>query len=104
MECARALALKTLTEGGSTDLDRLTYAFRRCVARRPIEQEAATLLMLVARQTTRFADGSHNPWDLAARDPEHPPALPAGKTAAQLAAWTAASRVLLNLDETITKE
>jgi hypothetical protein len=104
LECARALALKTLTEGGSTDLDRLTFAFRRCVARRPTEKESATLLTLVARQTTRFADGSRNPWELAARDPEYPPALPAGKTAAQLAAWTAASRVLLNLDETITKE
>jgi len=104
LECARALALKTLTEGGGTDLDRLTYAFRRCVARRPTDKESATLLTLVARQTTKFADGSRNPWELAARDPEHPPALPAGKTAAQLAAWTAASRVLLNLDETITKE
>ncbi len=30
--------------------------------------------------------------------------LPKGVTAAQLAGWTAVSRVLLNLDETITKE
>ena len=30
--------------------------------------------------------------------------LPAGATAPQLAAWTAVARVLLNLDETITKE
>ena len=31
-------------------------------------------------------------------------AAAAGATPAQLAAWTAVSRVLLNLDETITKE
>jgi hypothetical protein len=30
--------------------------------------------------------------------------LPRGKTAVELAGWTALSRVLLNLDETITKE
>ena len=45
-----------------------------------------------------------NPWELATADAEHPPELPAGATPAQLAAWTAVSRVLLNLDETITKE
>ena len=33
LECARALALPTLKEGGDTDADRLTYAFRRCLAR-----------------------------------------------------------------------
>jgi hypothetical protein len=104
LECARALGLRTLTEGGTSDAERLTYAFRRCTARRPTEKESATLLALVARQTERFADGTRSPWELAARDPEHPPELPAGVTPAQLAAWTAASRVLLNLDETITKE
>src|SRR5207302_2151099 len=35
MECAQALGRKALAEGGATDADRLTYAFRRCVARRP---------------------------------------------------------------------
>jgi hypothetical protein len=32
------------------------------------------------------------------------PLLPQGVTPAQLAGWTALSRVLLNVDETITKE
>jgi hypothetical protein len=41
---------------------------------------------------------------LAADDPAHPPSLPEGVTAAQAAAWTAVCRVILNLDETITKE
>ncbi len=33
VESSRALALKALTEGGATDAERLTYAFRRCVSR-----------------------------------------------------------------------
>ncbi len=104
LECARALARLTLNQGGATDGGRVTYAFRRCVARQPNEKESAALLSLLAKQTERFADGKHNPWELAAADPDHPPELPAGVTPAQLAAWTAVARVLLNLDETITKE
>ena len=45
-----------------------------------------------------------NAWELAANDPANPPQLPAGVTPAQLAGWTTVSRVLLNLDEAITKE
>src|SRR5207248_3043542 len=92
----------------STDADRYRralYTFRyRSVARTPTEREASQLLALLNKQTQRFAGGKLNPWDLAAANPEHPPAQPKGATPAQLAAWTAVSRVILNLDETITKE
>jgi hypothetical protein len=101
---ARALARRTLQEGGASDAARLAYAFRRSVGRRPTGEESAELLHLLAKEQQRFAAGALNPWDLAADDPAHPPALPAGSTPPQLAAWTAVSRVLLNLDETITKE
>ncbi len=104
MESARALALKTLDEGGATDADRLTYAFRRCLTRNPTAPESVELLALLDKQQARFASGELNPWELAANNPEQPPPLPAGATPTQLAAWTAVSRVLLNLDETITKE
>ncbi len=104
LECARALAIRTLFEGGSTDPDRVKYAFRRCLSRVPTEPERATLLGLLKRQMQRFEAPGANPWLLAAADPARPPKLPAGVTPAQLAAWTAAARVLLNLDETITKE
>jgi hypothetical protein len=104
LECARALALRTLGEGGSTDDDRLVYAFRRCLARSPSEPETTALLDLLQRQTRRFARPEAAPWSLAANDPAKPPPLPAGATPPQLAAWTAVARVLLNLDETITKE
>jgi hypothetical protein len=104
LECARALAIKTLTDGGTTDAERLTYAFRRCTTRAPDEQESTALLALLAKQTERFSQPDAKPWDLAANDPADPPNLPDGVTPAQAAAWTAVSRVILNLDETITKE
>ena len=52
LECARALARQTMREGGATDSERLTYSFRRCVARPPTEKEAAALLTLLAKQTS----------------------------------------------------
>jgi len=104
VDCARALALKTLADGGTSDADRLTYAFRRCLARKPGETESKTLLGLLEKQTQHFAKEGAKPWELVASDPKKPPKLPKGVTPAQAAAWTALARVLLNLDETITKE
>jgi hypothetical protein len=104
LECARALALKTLECGGSSDAERLSYAFRRCTSRVPDEKESAALLSLLGKQTDRFSQPEAKPWDLAAGDPANPPALPDGVTPSQAAAWTAVCRVILNLDETITKE
>jgi len=104
MECARALGMRALIEGGSTDSDRLSHAFRCCLARAPTEPETSTLLDLLQRQIRRFERPEADPWALAANDPAKPPRLPAGVAPAQLAAWTAVARVLLNVDETITKE
>jgi mono/diheme cytochrome c family protein len=104
LECARALARDTLDHASADDRQRLVYAFRKCVARSPDEQETNTLLKLLSTEQKRFSTESARPWELAADDPEHPPTLSAGRTPAELAAWTAVSRVLLNLDETITRE
>lgn len=104
MDCARALALHTLSEGGDTETGRLNYAFRRCVSRNPSPEEASQLLKLLNKETERFSGSDTKPWQLATEDPSHPPSLPRGATPAELAAWTVVSRVLLNLDETITKE
>jgi Protein of unknown function (DUF1553)/Protein of unknown function (DUF1549)/Planctomycete cytochrome C len=104
LECARALALKSVRDGGSTDSDRLAYAFRRALARPPEEREASILLDLLHKETRRFDRPGAQPWDLAANDPSKPPALPVGVAPKELAAWTAVARVLLNLDETMTKQ
>ncbi|MCA2971023.1 MAG: PSD1 domain-containing protein [Acidobacteriaceae bacterium] len=98
LEAARALALKTLREGGKSDAQRVEFAFRRVAARKPAPEERTILLALLEKQTQRFTSGSLNPQDLLGGDP------PAGVAPATAAGWTAVARVLLNLDETITKE
>jgi hypothetical protein len=104
IDCARALALHALRDGGKTDDDRLTFAVRRCIARPPSAEELTTLKALLAKEEQHFSAAGAKPWDLAAFNPASPPTLPAGATPASLAAWTIVSRVILNLDETITKD
>ena len=104
MEAARGLAILTIKEGGADENAQLTFAFRRCVSRFPSQAEHRMLIAMLAQQKARFQANAAKPWDLAANDPEHPPELPMGATPADAAAWTVVSRILLNLDETLTKE
>ncbi len=104
VECAQALARTTLVEGGGNDGERINYAFRRALSRRPTGDEQRELLSLLDKEKKRIADGWVNSYELATGKNELPQKLPAGATPAQLAAYTIVSRVLLNLDETITKE
>jgi hypothetical protein len=77
-EFARALAARVLREGGEDDAGRLRYAFRLCLARQPNTREQQRLGELLAR--------------------ERAGAAPADE------AWVTVARVLLNLDEFITRE
>jgi hypothetical protein len=104
VECAQALARKTLEEGGSGDGDRVTYAFRRTLARTPSKDEKAELLALLDKQRHRIADGWVNANEIATGKNEVATNLPKGSTPKDLAAYTIVARVLLNLDETITRE
>jgi Protein of unknown function (DUF1553) len=105
--CAQALARRTLCEAGGADDARLVYAFRLCTARAPTLEESAELSRFYTAQKERLAAGWLNAWQLLGfTGPEgtSTAAIPAGATPTELAAWTAVARVLLNLDETITKE
>jgi hypothetical protein len=104
LEAARALAAHTIADGGRTDDQRLDYAFRRTLSRGPTPAERENLTAFLQKETQRYQDGELNPWDLLGGSEALAPLLPKNLTAAQVAGWTAVSRVLLNLDETITKE
>ncbi len=108
MECARALALKLVRDGGTTDSERLTNAIKRCLSREPQGDELKVLQRFLDRQRQRFASAGADPWKLLVDDETTKQKLsaeiPTKTTPADLAAWTAVARVILNLDETITKE
>ncbi|HEV3342418.1 MAG TPA: DUF1553 domain-containing protein, partial [Pirellulales bacterium] len=104
VEAARALALRVLREGGSDEAQRADYAFCLCTSRRPTLGEREAILNLLQSRRQKLADGWLNPRDIATGDPARLPELPAGTTPQDTAAWTLTARVLLNLDETISKK
>ena len=80
LECARALALKTLREGGPTDARpaRRTPSAAAWRGRRRAAESAALLDAAAARRRSGSPAAKPNPWELAAGDPSTPPQLPAG--------------------------
>ena len=94
--------ISSLLKAGKTPEQVIDSIYIRCLTRKPTEKEATILLGLLKQQMERFTKGGY-PWELAASDPKNPPKLPQGVTAAQAAAWTVVSRVLLNLDEMFAK-
>jgi len=104
VESARALALRVLREGGQDDAARADYAFFLCTSRHPSATERDAILKLLQSRRQRLAEGWLNPRDIATGDPGKLPELPAGTNPQDAAAWTMTARVLLNLDETISKK
>ncbi len=100
IEAARALAQRVLT-GDKEPADRITTMFRLLTSRRPSAAELQVLSASLARfqaqytadleaanQLVQIGESKHNP--------QHPPA--------ELAAYTSLATLLLNLDETLSKE
>ncbi|MEX2141353.1 MAG: PSD1 and planctomycete cytochrome C domain-containing protein [Pirellulales bacterium] len=104
VESAQALGRRMLAEGGKNDPDRLSFGFQLCTSRVPTDEERNELLALLRRTQKRIADGWISPWQIATGKEEKPAELPTGATPAHLGAYAVVARVLLNLDETITKE
>jgi hypothetical protein len=102
VECARALGKRAVLEGGKTDAERLTYAFRLCVSRKPTADELAVLTSLLDKNRKRFEEGGANASEVATGAKDAP--RPDGLTFTDWAAYTLVARVLLNLDETLSKE
>jgi hypothetical protein len=78
LEAAKALGDKAMREGGKSDEQRIQYVYRRTVSRDADAVEIAELKSFLDKQRARKLGEAE--------------------------AWMALSRVVLNLDETITKE
>ncbi|MFO0968785.1 MAG: PSD1 and planctomycete cytochrome C domain-containing protein [Gemmataceae bacterium] len=94
-EYAQGLAERVLSERKGSDADRLRHAFRLCLARDPSAREESRLLGLLGQLKREFSE------DLSEARKIAPVSA---SSIAEGAAWTLVSRVLLNLDEFITRE
>jgi hypothetical protein len=100
IEAARKLAERLLARSEEDAGARISYAFRLATARAPTERERAILLDALEKQRGHYR--AHP--DAAARllRVGESPADPK-LDRAELAAWSMVSSILLNLDETVTK-
>jgi hypothetical protein len=102
VEAARALAQRTLLSTSATDdASRLAEMFRRCTSRSPKPAESDRLLARLATLRGIYLEQPEAAQKLIAvgeskPDPQLPPA--------ELAAWTVLASLVLNLDETLSKE
>ena len=101
VEASRALAQRALLEGGRTIDGRIAYAFRLATARTPTPEETGVLRALLVERLASFRRDRQAANQLLSVG-ESP--LDARLNAGELAAWATVSSVILNLDETITKE
>jgi hypothetical protein len=100
VEAARQFAERILKEGGKSFDLRLGFAYRTVLGRKPTKEEANLLKELFVSERARFdKDADAVAALLKVGDTEHSNDL----NLPELAATTVIARVLLNLDETITK-
>ncbi|MCA9060958.1 MAG: DUF1553 domain-containing protein, partial [Planctomycetaceae bacterium] len=112
VECAQQLAVAVVNDASfASDEQRLIAMFERVLSRSPESDELESLRSFVQRQQQRFGDPSladqaallaGTSWASSSSEPT------AGDRRidvplAEQAAWTAVARVILNLDETITR-
>jgi hypothetical protein len=101
VEAARFLASRMMTEGGKTATGRINYAFRLATGRIPDAQERAVLL---ASAQDALADYRLHSGEAAQLLTVGASRSDSRFNPSELAAWTTVASIILNLDETITKQ
>ncbi len=99
-EAARALAERVIDEGGVDDENRLHWLFRTVLSRKPDANEFSMLTIALAKQR-----------ELYQKDPKAAEkAITVGESlpkkiaaTVEIAAWTLIANLVLNLDETVTR-
>lgn len=100
VEAARAFALRMIQEGGKDPDDRLTFAFRTALARRPSAQELNVLTHTLDEMLQAYQHDEAGVNGLL-KVGESP--VPEKVNKIELAAYTCVANVLLNLNETVCK-
>ncbi|HVS37066.1 MAG TPA: PSD1 and planctomycete cytochrome C domain-containing protein [Gemmataceae bacterium] len=99
VEAARVFAEHIVRQGGTPE-QRLDWAYRHALSRGVKPQERDLLLALYAKHQREYA-ADKDAAQKAVSVGQYP--VPKDLDVVELAAWTSAARVILNLDETITR-
>jgi hypothetical protein len=100
VEAAQALARRIVAEGGAATEERARFGLRLCLGRPPQEEQVRQVVALYQSEHGHYRTDANAARALAT-EPLGP--LPTGMDAAELAAWTVAANVLLNLDGVLAK-
>jgi hypothetical protein len=100
VESARFIGQRMMQEGGATDAERLRYGFRLVTGHWPSQSQQDVLLANLRFHRDYFSDSAKVDAYLALGESRPDPKL----DRRELAAYATVGSLLLNLDETMTKE
>ena len=101
VEAARHLAQRMITEGGDQPEQRIAHGFRLTTGRPPSERELSIMTQGYTGYVERFTNNTEQAQAFLSNGKSTPDET---LDTTQLAAYSAIASVMLNLDETITKE
>lgn len=101
VEASRKLAARVMLEGGDSVASQLSYAFATCTARTPTDHELSVLLRVHSEQLSHYQS---NPAEAEKLLVTGASPRTDGLDPAEHAAMTMMANLILNLDETITRE
>jgi hypothetical protein len=99
-EAARALAERVIAESGPDDEKRLQWLFRTVLSRKPDAKEFSMLTAALAKQRALYQKNPQAAEKAISVGESLPKKI---ATPAETAAWTLVSNLVLNLDETVTR-
>ncbi|HEX5483288.1 MAG TPA: PSD1 and planctomycete cytochrome C domain-containing protein [Terriglobia bacterium] len=97
-DAARAMARRMAHEAGPGVAARIRYGFRLCTSRSPSQAELDRIVSFYNQELTHYEKNNAAACEVIKADPH------TATNAPEQAAWTMVSNILLNLDETISKE
>jgi hypothetical protein len=101
VEAARRFGEHIIAKGGEGDQARLAFAFASATSRQPNQAEIGVLEETLAEQRAEYSANAEAAKKLIGNGKSAPKE---GADPIELAAWTTLGSILLNLDETITRE
>ena len=100
IEAAKGFALRILNEAGSTDRQRLVWAWHTSLGREPSNDELTVARVFLGEMRKRYQTDTNAAAELLTVGMMQ---MPSGVAKPEAAAWTVLGQALLNLSETITR-